>query len=138
MRVMAFQYVPPLSSCSSITRVRASRSVLRARLRQLRREHAEVVANLGDDLRLPVVGRGNQVAVRGLGLVRERRVAFTTFAQVYARTRLKNAVRVQRQAKYEAQRNTLPLGFRPTRCFARSTSIAPSRTRSRHDVGGNS
>jgi RNA polymerase sigma factor (sigma-70 family) len=37
------------------------------------------------------------------------RATFATFAQVYARTRLKNAVRVQRQAKYEAQRDMLRL-----------------------------
>ena len=34
---------------------------------------------------------------------------FTTFAKVYARTRLKNAVRTQRQRKYQEQRDALPL-----------------------------
>ena len=35
---------------------------------------------------------------------------FTTFAKVYARTRLKNAVRTQRQRKYEEQRDALHSG----------------------------
>ena len=37
------------------------------------------------------------------------RATFTTFAKVYARTRLKNAVRTQRQRKYQEQRDALPL-----------------------------
>jgi RNA polymerase sigma factor (sigma-70 family) len=41
--------------------------------------------------------------------VENRQATYTTFAKAYARTRLKNAVRVQQQTKYRAQHDALHL-----------------------------